>query len=145
MGRCPRHTGTEGSYSSVHLRPVLRLEDRVDNSIEFRLDVTIPEPKDTITGRSQETVSLIVVFGAFEMLTPIQLDDETPVERSEVADVEADLVLAAELETGDLAATKAAPEKAFWRCLVVAESTRMAEHVRIGRYDIGDNMSNAAT
>jgi hypothetical protein len=44
-----------------------------------------------------------------------------------------------------LAATKAAPEQAFGRCLVVAESARMAKHMRIERCDVGDNMSNTTT
>lgn len=105
MGRCPRLTGAEGSYPPVDLRLMQRREDRVDDSIEFRLDVTVPESQNTVSGRSQETVAPIVILGAFEMLTSIQFDDEPSVERGEVANVEADLVLAAELEPSNLAAT----------------------------------------
>jgi hypothetical protein len=54
-------------------------------------------------------------------------------------------VLAAELEPSNLAATKAAPEKTLGRCLVVAKRACMAKHIRMERYDVGDNMSNITT
>ena len=145
MGRCPRLTGAEGSYSPVDLRPMQRLEDRVDHGIELRLHVAVPESQNTVAGRPQETVSPIVILGALEMLTSAQLYDEPSVERGEVADVKADLVLTAELEAAHLAATKAAPEKALGRCLVVAESARVAKHTWIERRELGDNMSNDTT
>ena len=131
MGRCPRLTGAEGSYPAVDFRPMQRLEYHIDHGIELRLDVAVPEAQYTVSGRPQETVAPIVIFGPFEMLTSIQFDDESPVKRGEIADVEANLVLAAEFETGDLAATKAAPEKTLGSSLVVSERACMAKHVRI--------------
>jgi hypothetical protein len=108
-------------------------EDRVDHGIELRLDVTIPKPQHTVTGRSQEAVPPLVVGRTFEMLTAIQFDDEPPIERGEVADVEADLVLSAELETADLAATETAPEESFGICLAVTKIADVAKHARIGQ------------
>ena len=144
MGRCPRHTGAEGSYPAVDIPPVQRLEDRIHHSIEFCLHVTVPEPKDAVAGRSQEAVAAIVILGALEMLAPVEFNDQLSVERGEVADVEADLMLSAELEASDLSASQTAPEKTLGRCLVIAESAHVAKHVRIELYDLGDNMSKYA-
>jgi hypothetical protein len=44
-----------------------RREDRVDDSIEFCLDITVPESQNTVSGRSQETVAPIVILVAFEI------------------------------------------------------------------------------
>ncbi|HEY4167324.1 MAG TPA: hypothetical protein VGM96_11130 [Reyranella sp.] len=81
-----------------------RREDRVDHGIEFRLNVSIPEAKNAVAGGSQETVSPIVVRDTLEMLATVEFDDEPAIERGEVTNVEADLVLSAELETADLSA-----------------------------------------
>lgn len=141
----PRHTGAEGSYPPVDLRLMQRGEDRVDDSVEFRLDVTVPESQNTVSGRSQETVAPIVILGAFEMPTSIQFDDESSAERGEVANAEADLVLAAKLEPSNLTATKAAPEKTLGRCLVMAKRACMAKHIRMEHHDMEDNMSSDTT
>ena len=84
MGRCPRHTGAEGSYPPVDLWLIQRREDRVDHSIEFRLNVAVPESQYTVSGRPQKAVAPIVIFDPFEMLTSIQFDDPSSEAKSQM-------------------------------------------------------------
>ena len=102
MGRCPRFTGVEGSYPPVHFRAMQRREDRFDHGIRLCLDVPVPEPQNTVARRSQEAITPVIVRGTLQMLTSIEFDGELSIERGEVADIEADLVLTSELEAADL-------------------------------------------
>ena len=117
-----------------------RLEDRVDDGIEFRLYITIPEPQDTVTCRSEETVSPIVIRAALEMLAAVQFDDDPAIEGGKVADVEANLMLTTKLEATDLPPTETTPEETFRIGLVMAKIACTAEHAGIEARDLGDRM-----
>jgi hypothetical protein len=122
-----------------------RFKNCFDDGIEVRLHVNIPEAQNTITSRSQETVSPGVISTAFNMLTPIQFDDDPAVQRREVANIEPDLMLPSKLEAAKLATSQTAPEKAFRRSLVFSESAHMLKHARIRSSDLGVTMSYIAT
>ncbi len=74
------------------------------------------------------------------MLAAVEFNDQSSIERSEVANVEADLVLTAELEAANLSAPQAAPEQAFRAGLIMAKSAHMAKHVRIEPRQLGYNV-----
>jgi hypothetical protein len=117
------------------------LEDRLDNAIEFGLNICIPETQHTVTRRSQETVPPSIVGRALNVLTTVQFDDDPTVQRGEVANIESDLMLSAELETADLSAPQTAPEQALRVGLVFSESAHMLEHARIWSWKRGDDVS----
>jgi hypothetical protein len=106
-----------------------RLEDRLDDVIEPLNHVDVPEAQDAIAGRSQEIIASLVVAHVLSVLTSVEFNDESAIERGEVADVEANLMLAAEFEAGELSSPEAAPEKALGVCLVATKGADMAEHV----------------
>ena len=90
-----------------------RLEDRLDDIVEPLHHVDVPEAQNSIAGRSQEIIAPLVIAHVLSVLTSVELNDESAIERGKIADVEADLMLAAELEAGELSPPESAPEKAL--------------------------------
>ena len=62
------------------------------------------------------------------VLTSVQLDDDSGVEGSKVANIEPDLVLAAEFEARKLATPQSAPKKPFGIGQVVSKGTDVSAH-----------------
>jgi hypothetical protein len=105
------------------------LEDRLNDIIESLDNVYVPEAQHSIAGRSQEIIAPLVVGRALSVLAPVELNDESVIERGEITDVEANLMLATEFEAGELSSSKAAPEKALSVRLVTTKGAGMAKHV----------------
>jgi hypothetical protein len=72
--------------------------------------IGIPESYDSEAGRSQKCVSPVVVGRTLSMLAAIQLDNDTSIDRREVANVESNLVLPAEFESSKLSVPDATPQ-----------------------------------
>src|SRR3954451_12668106 len=105
-----------------------RFEDGLDDGVEVCLHIAVPEAQNTITSRSQETITPSIIGGALNMLTPVQFDDDAGIGRGEIADAESDLVLPSELEAAELSAPQTAPREALGIGLLFAESADMLEH-----------------
>jgi hypothetical protein len=105
-----------------------RFENRLNDILNMSAHVAVPEAQHTKAGGPQEIVTAFVVRQLLGMLAAIQFDDDSAVERNEVADVEPDLVLATELESAHLASSQAAPEKAFGVGEVSSEFADTAAH-----------------
>jgi len=94
----------------------------------MRKDIVVPETNDPKARRSEKFVSPSIVGKAPSVLTAVKLYDQPALERDEVANVESDLVLSAELETSQLPPPKAAPQETFGVSLVSPEGTAVFEH-----------------
>jgi hypothetical protein len=105
-----------------------RFEDGLDDGIQMRKDVDVPETNDPETRGSEKFVSPNIVGKTPSVLTAIELYDQPAFDRGEVANVEADLMLPAELEISQLAPSKAAPQETFGVGLISPESTAVFEH-----------------
>ena len=64
-----------------------------------------------------------VVRDLCRVLAAIELDDDRRFQTDEVTDVEADLMLAAEFDVGDLTTPQASPKQALGRSGIVSELT----------------------
>jgi len=62
------------------------------------------------------------------MLASVQLDDDRRFDASEVANVEADLILAAEFESAKLAATQVSPKHALGVGLSSSQVSDVSKH-----------------
>jgi len=71
-------------------------KNRLDDILDVSVHVAVPETKHTKAGRPQEIVAAFVVQQPVGMLAAIQFDDDSAIERNEVANVEPDLMLATE-------------------------------------------------
>jgi hypothetical protein len=106
-----------------------RLEDRLDDIIEPLHHVDVPEAQNAIAGRSQEIITPLIVGHLLSVLAAVEFNDELAIERGKVTDIEADLMLAAEFEAGELPPPEATPKKALGVRLVTTKSAGVAEHV----------------
>jgi len=73
-----------------------RRENCLDDILNTSVHVAVPESQHTKAGRPQEIVAAFVVQQPVGMLAAIQFDDDSAIERNEVANVEPDLMLATE-------------------------------------------------
>jgi hypothetical protein len=122
-----------------------RLEYGPDDDIEVCLHIAVPETQNTITSRSQETVSPSIIGGALNVLTSVQLDYDPAVQRGEVTDIKSDLMLPSELEIAKLSPPQTTPEEAFGVGLLFAESASIPAHARIEPGKLGVTMSRYTT
>jgi len=106
-------------------------EDRLDDLLRPGKHIGVPETQDAKSGRPQEHVATKIICRAFDVLRSVQLNDKTALERSEVANVQSDLMLPAELDPGQLAAPQMAPEFALGVGLVLSKSAAVSLHPRI--------------
>jgi hypothetical protein len=98
-----------------------RFEDRLNDGVQPCKHISIPESYDPEACGSEKVVPATVIDGLIGVLTPVQFDDDSSIDRSEVADVEADLMLPAKLETAQLSPSKAAPEETLGIGLIPPE------------------------
>ena len=77
------------------------MADGVEDVVELRKYIGIPESQNPITLLLQPAVTLIVVI-VVRMLAAVQFDDETSVKANKVGDVVSDRNLAAKLKTVQL-------------------------------------------
>ena len=97
----------------VHLRPMERLVDGLDDLLRPHQHVIVPEAEDAEARRPEEAVATCVIGCALHMLAAIEFNDDVAIKAGEIANVEADLVLTPELEAAELATTEVLPKKTF--------------------------------
>jgi hypothetical protein len=87
-----RRWGDKGGFL-IH-----RLKDRSHYSIDIIHHVIIPEAQDAVTQNLEVRCAVGVIVLLFEVLTPVQLNDEHLARAAEVGNVLSDGVLTAEAE-----------------------------------------------
>lgn len=85
------------------------LEDGLYNLIGPGEDVTVPESQNPKSCGAQKVIPSGVIRDLLQMLAPVQLDDDQRFDASEVANIQAHLMLATELESTELSAAYASP------------------------------------
>jgi hypothetical protein len=112
-------------------------KNRLDDILDVSVHVAVPETKHTKAGRPQEIVAALVVHQPVDMLAAVQFDDDSAVERNEVANIEPDLVLASEFESSQLASSQATPEQAFGFREVSSEFADTSAHPPTKAFSVG--------
>jgi hypothetical protein len=105
-----------------------RLEDRLDNVVGSREHIVVPKTQHTKARGPQKVIPSRVIRHLLDVLASVQLNDNSGIGASEVADMEPDLMLSAEFESAQLATAQAVPEETFGLCRVSAEVANMAAH-----------------
>ncbi len=103
--------------------------DGIDHIAGSREHVGIPESQDAQTFRSQIGVATRIVCRLLDMLTPVELDDDTGTQAHEVADVRTNRVLPPELEVIQLSPTQMPPEVPFGIRRRPAQGTDKSDHL----------------
>src|SRR5260370_9445312 len=105
------HRAVASFEASIDFRMVERRMYCFDHVVGVRKHVVVPESQHAESGRSQEMIATRVVCQLRGMVAAIQFHDAFPVERSEVADIESDLVLPSKLEPCHLTPAQVDPKQ----------------------------------
>ncbi len=108
-----RRRGHRSIEAPIHLISMQRLKNGLHDLFGPNEHVAVPESQNPKSRRTQKIVSSRVVSDLSYMLTSVQLDDDRCFDASEIANIQADLMLAAEFESAELAATQASPKHAL--------------------------------
>jgi len=104
-----------------------RLKNALKNHLRLRKHVIVPEPQNTKTRTRQIESPLDILACVYQMLSPIELDDQTRTQADEVDDVTTQRHLATEPVSSELSVAHEAPETAFGVARICAQGACIGE------------------
>jgi len=145
LGRCRRHTATEGSRgatlveTAVHVGAMKGFEDGFEDAVRLRDNVVVPEAKDMKTADSQERIAMRVVGRSLDMLAAVKFDNETCFKTGKIGDVAADTMLPTKLESSQLAPTQVLPKQVLGFGWIAAKCSHTVQHRGTGASFVGES------